>query len=147
MMLRFAALLVGGLGLPMAAATAQQPPFAPPPNLKGSCPDTPESKTAWFDPSQYPLIGNGVKVGRAVSTPDPEYAESARKAKINGVVLLAVAINASGTVDAVKVVCALEPGLDQNAINAVKHWTFTPATKDGEPAPVQLEVSVGYRLY
>jgi TonB family protein len=145
---RVAALLACGLCL-AAAATAQQPPaaFSPPATLKGPCPDTPESKTAWFDPSQYPLLGSGVKVGRATSTPDPEYSESARKAKIQGTVLLALAINAEGTVDAVKVVCKLEPGLDQNAADAVKKWKFTPATKDGKPMPIQIETSINFRLY
>jgi protein TonB len=89
----------------------------------------------------------GVKLGRATSAPDPEYSEPARKAKVQGTVLLALAINAEGTVDEVKVVCKLEPGLDQNAADAAKQSRFTPATKDGKPVPVQIEVSVGYRLY
>jgi len=142
MKLQLAALLLAGLGIAIAA-TGQSPP----PTIKGPCPATPESKTAWFDPNLYLLHNNGVKLGRGVSVPDPEYSETARKAKINGNVLLAVAINATGTVDAVKVVCALEPGLDQNAVDAVRKWKFTPATKDGEPVAVQLEVAVGYRLY
>jgi TonB family protein len=115
--------------------------------IKGPCPETVDSKTAWFDSNQYLLHNGGVMLGRATSIPDPEYSESARKAKIQGTVLLALAINADGTVDAVKVVCSLEPGLDQNAADAARKWKFTPATKDGKPVPIQIEVSVGYRLY
>ncbi len=59
--------------------------------------------------------------------------------------MLAVAINAEGTVDAVKVVCSLEPGLDRMPPDAAKHWKFTPATKDGKPVPVQIEVSTNFR--
>ncbi len=147
MKLRFAALLACGLCLAAAATGQQQPTFSPPPTIKGPCPETLETKIAWFDPSQYPLLGNGVKVGRAVSAPDPEYSESARKAKIQGTVLMALAINAEGTVDAVKVVCSLEPGLDANAADAAKKWKFTPATKDGKPVSVQFEVSTNFRLY
>jgi TonB family protein len=143
MKLRRAALLFCGL----CCATAAAAQSSPPPTSNAPCRDIPESKTAWFDPKLYLLRSSGVKLGRAVSAPDPEYAESARQARIQGTVLLALAINASGAVDAVKVVCKLEPGLDQNAIGAVKQWKFTPATKDGEPVPVQIEVSVGYRLY
>ena len=146
MKLRFAALLACGFCLGIAA-TGQQQPFAPPPNIKGPCPADPGSKTAWFDPNIYLLYGSGIEPARAVSTPAPDYSESARQAKINGVVLLAVAINAGGTVDAVKVACKLEPGLDQNAAAAVKQWRFTSATKDSEPVPVQIEVAVGFRLY
>lgn len=111
------------------------------------CPFPPEDKIAQFDTSLYLPRGNGVKLGRAVSAPDPEYAESARQKKITGCVMLAIAISASGTVDMVKVVQPLEPGLDQKAVEAVQQWKFTPATKDGEPVAVQIPVSVGYRLY
>jgi len=148
MKLRLAILLFCGFCLATAAiGQPQSAVWTPPATLKGPCPDSGESKTAWFDPNLYLLHSNGVKLGRPLSTPDPEYAESARQAKIQGTVLLAVAINASGTVDAVKVVCKLEPGLDANAVDAVKQWKFTPATKDGERVPVQIEISVGYRLY
>ena len=148
MKVRVAVLLACGLCL-AAAVTAQQQPavWSPPATLKGPCPDTVESKVSWFDPKLYLLHEYGVKLGRPLSTPDPEYAESARKARIQGTVMVAVAINAEGTVDAVKVVCSLEPGLDANAAYAVKHWKFTPATKDGKPVPVQIEVSTNFRAY
>lgn len=50
-----------------------------------------------------------MKIARAIYAPDPDYSESARKAKIQGTVQLAVAINATGMVDAVRVVEPLEP--------------------------------------
>lgn len=115
--------------------------------IKGPCPETLDQKTAWFDPSQYPQRDDSVKIGRPTSTPDPEYSEPARKAKIQGTVMLALAINAEGTVNAVKVVCSLEPGLDQNAADAAKKWKFTPAIKDGKPVPIQIEVSTTFRTY
>ena len=150
MKFQLAALLLCGLCL-AAPAIGQSEPVtaaAPTPTAKAGCPDTPGSKTAWFDPNVYLLHNNnGVKLGRAFSAPDPQYSETARKAKIMGNVTLAVAINAGGTVDAVKVVCSLEPGLDANAVDAVKQWKFTPATKNGDPVPVQIEVTVGFRLY
>ena len=148
MMLRFVVLLPCGLCLAAAAAAQQQPAvWSPPAMLKGPCPDTLASKTAWFEPGLYPLLGNGVKAGRAVYHQDPGYSESARQAKIQGTVLLAVAITAEGVVDAVKVVCSLEPCLDRNAADAVKKWESTPATKEGKPVPVQIEVAVGFSLY
>ncbi len=72
MKLRFAAALIAGLCLVTSATGQQQPvaPTAPPPTIKGPCPDTPESKTAWFDPNLYLLhSNNGVKLGRpSIST-------------------------------------------------------------------------------
>ena len=95
----------------------------------------------------YLPIGNRVQRGHPLSAPDPQYFDSARRAKITGQVIFAVAINSTGVVDAVRVVNPLEPGLDQNAVAAIKKWQFTPATKDGKPVPIQMEVEVGYRLY
>ena len=88
-----------------------------------------------------------MKNGACTYTPEPEYSESARKAKIRGTVQLAVATDATGVVHVVRVLTPLEPGLGQNAVEAIKKWRFTPATKDGKPVAVQMEVEVGYSLY
>lgn len=116
------------------------------PALNGACPAPPHGGVAWFDTCTYLPVGNGVKPPGALETPDPQYSETARQAKMNGTVILAVAINAAGTVDAVKVVQSAEPSLDANAVDAVKRWRFTPATKDGKPVPVQLSVETNFRL-
>jgi outer membrane biosynthesis protein TonB len=115
MTLRLAALLISALCL-VAVATGQQQPVAPTPPGQGPLPDYSQEQTAWFDASQYLLRGNGVKLGRAVSPPDPQYSDSARKAKITGTVLLAIAIDAAGTVTAARVVCSLEtqPGSERS---------------------------------
>jgi len=149
MELRRMTLLACALCLGSAAAAQLQPGVSPTQNssITGSCPQSPRGKTSWFDTCQYLPLGNGVKVGRSVSTPDPAYSELGRAAKIKGTVVLAVALNATGTVDAVRVAHPLEPSLDQNAIDAVRAWTFTPATKDGKPVPVQFEVTVRFDLY
>jgi len=149
MKLRVAALLLCGLCL-AAAATGQLRPVAlttQNPSLKSTCLSPGEGKTAWFDTCVYVPEGNGIKYRHPLHMPDPEYSEAARKAKITGTVVLAVAMNAGDTVDAVKVIRPLEPGLDQNAVDAVKQWKFTSATKDGKLVAVQIDVEVGFRLY
>lgn len=127
----------------LGTAGAQQPP----PAQSDSCPQPPRGKTAWFDTCKYFFIEDGVKPARALSIKDPMYTDSARRKKTNGQVILAVALNAQGTIDEVKVVRSLEPGLDQASVDAVKQWKFTPATKDGKPVAVQFEVETQFRLY
>jgi len=100
-----------------------------------------------FDTSEYLLIGPGMQAPRALYAPNPVYSETARKAKTNGTVVVALAINEKGGVDAVKVVRHLEPGLDQNAMDAARQWKFAPATKDGDPVAVQLNVDMTFKLY
>ena len=78
---------------------------------------------------------------------DPKYTDAARKAKINGSVVVAVAINEEGGVDDVKIVRGLGYGLDQNAMDAARQSKFTPAIKDGKPVPVQINMAMTFKLY
>lgn len=75
---------------------------------------------------------------------DPEYTEDARRAKIQGVAELLLRFDSSGRVSNATVLSGLGFGLDENAIEAVKHWEFkfnrTP------PAACGVRVNVQFRL-
>ncbi len=92
-------------------------------------------------------VGNGVSAPRALDTPDPEYSEEARKAKYQGVVVLWLIVGPDGKPRDIRVSRPLGMGLDQKAIEAVQHWRFEPAMKDGRPVAVQINVEVNFRLY
>lgn len=92
-------------------------------------------------------VGGGVSAPRAISTPDPEYSEEARKAKYQGVVVLWLIVDPSGRPQQIKVARSLGMGLDQKAVEAVRNWKFEPAKKDGQPVAVQINVEVNFRLY
>ncbi len=92
-------------------------------------------------------VGGGVSAPRALSTPDPEYSEEARKAKYQGTVVLWLIVDQNGHPQQVRVARSLGMGLDQKAIEAVKQWKFEPAMKDGKPVAVQINVEVNFRLY
>jgi TonB family protein len=38
-------------------------------------------------------------------------------------------------------------GLDQKAIESVRQWKFSPATKDGKPVAVEVRVEVAFTLH
>ena len=92
-------------------------------------------------------LGDGVTAPKPVYAPNPEYSEKARKQKINGVVVLAMTVTAEGNVRDIKVIKSLDPGLDKQAIAAVRTWKFEPATKDGKPVAVHLKTETDFRLY
>ncbi len=77
---------------------------------------------------------------------DPEYSEKARKAKLNGTVLLRIVIDTNGKVARTAVVRGLGMGLDQKAIEAVLRWKFQPALKNGTPVAVIAMVEVNFHL-
>ena len=93
-------------------------------------------------------VGGGVSAPRPIHQPSPKYSKEARKAKHQGVCVLWLVVGTDGKPrDDVRVVRTLGLGLDEEAIKAVKKWTFEPARKDGQPVAVQINVQVNFKLY
>jgi protein TonB len=93
-------------------------------------------------------VGNGVSAPRALSTPDPEFSEEARKNKWQGTVILYAIVGIDGRAHNVRVVRSLGMGLDEKAIEAVaRDWRFDPGRKDGRPVPVEINIEVNFSLY
>ena len=72
--------------------------------------------------------------------------EIARKARIQGVVIVEAIIDKTGNVTNVKILKGLPMGLDQAAADAVKKWKFKPATLNGKPVAVIYNLTVNFRL-
>jgi len=92
-------------------------------------------------------VGGGISAPQALSAPDPEYTEEARKAKTQGTCILWLIVDASGRPRDVRVVRGLGYGLDAKALEAVRQWRFQPSMKDGKPVDVQISVEVAFHLY
>lgn len=95
----------------------------------------------------YRAGSGGVSSPRAISTPDPEYSEEARKAKVQGVVTLYAVIGPDGRPRDLRVMRALGMGLDEKALEAVRNWRFEPAKKDGQAVSVMVNIEVRFSLY
>lgn len=91
-------------------------------------------------------VGGDVKPPEKINYPSPQYTEIARKARIQGVVIVEAIIDKSGKVTNVKVLKGLPMGLDQAAVDAVSRWTFKPATLNGKPVAVIYNLTVNFQL-
>ena len=80
---------------------------------------------------------------RVIARTKPIYPEFAREAQITGTVVLTVQVDARGTITGVKVTRGVT-GLNEAAVDAVKHWKFQPATVNGEPVVEAFDVSVEF---
>lgn len=95
----------------------------------------------------YKLGDIGVTAPIAKFTPEPDFSEEARKAKYQGVVVLAAIIGPDGKPRNIRVVRALGMGLDEKAVERVKTWLFEPGKKNGTPVAVAMNLEVDFRLY
>jgi TonB family protein len=104
-----------------------------------------------FDPSSCfsPRVRSdlpGKVPPHAIYTPDPDYDPEARRAHIQGTVLLSLTVGPDGLVRDAKIQKSLNSKLDQKALEAVRKWKFDPGLQDGKPIPADITVTVSFRL-
>jgi TonB family protein len=75
-----------------------------------------------------------------------EYPAEIVKLGIEGVVLLDIVINDSGTVDSVYVIKGKHPVLDSSAAAAARAFVFTPAMAGGKPVAVLLQYAYRFTI-
>jgi TonB family protein len=78
----------------------------------------------------------------------PQYTQAALAAQIEGTVLLETTVLPDGSVGYVDVVKSLDSqlGLDQEAVKALKLWTWKPGTRGGEPSSVMVQIEMKFTL-
>jgi protein TonB len=76
----------------------------------------------------------------------PRYTELARRAGIQGVVILEAVIDKQGRVTNVRLLKPMSMGLDEEAIAAVKSWVFEPAKMGGRPVAVYYTLTVNFQI-
>jgi TonB family protein len=98
------------------------------------------------DGSEVLKVGRGVSPPTVISRVEPAYSDEARDAKYQGTVVVRATVHKDGTLTVDKVVRELGLGLDQKAIEALEMWKFKPATRNGEPVAVELNIEVNFNL-
>jgi TonB family protein len=84
---------------------------------------------------------------RVLAKPEPMYTSQARDAGIAGTVILRAVFTAYGTVDNILVVRSLPAGLTAASVQAARRIKFTPATMDGKPVPVFMELQYNFNFH
>jgi TonB family protein len=75
----------------------------------------------------------------------PIYPPAAKKARIQGKVVLSGVIGTDGNVESLRVLSGPQE-LQQSALDAVRQWTYQPYLVNGEPVEVETTVNVIYSL-
>jgi TonB family protein len=84
---------------------------------------------------------------RVLKKPEPSYTEEARRNQITGTVVLRVVFTADGAVKHFLVLSGLPNGLTEAAISAARKIKFTPATIDGRPVSMFIQLEYNFNLY
>ena len=83
---------------------------------------------------------------RVIHKIEPEYTEEARKANLEGTVVLTTIISVDGIPQGIKVVRELGGGLDERAVDCLRQWRFRPAMIHDEPVSQQITVEMTFRI-
>jgi len=81
-----------------------------------------------------------------LSKPRPAYTAEARKAGIEGEVLIEMMFSATGEAHVIRIVRGLGHGLDETSIEAARAIRFRPATRGGRPVDAAAVVHISFQL-
>lgn len=92
-------------------------------------------------PGEGPLVGPSVLYKQ-----EPEFSEEARRAKVQGTIVVEVVVGTDGKAHDIRVRNSLGLGLDEKAVEAVSQWRFRPAMRAGKPIATGATIYVNFRL-
>jgi protein TonB len=128
------------------APKPSRPPVTTEPERPAATPEPEPTPEPTRRPATGPVrVGGNVPEPRKVHSVAPEYPPIARKARVQGIVILEATIGPRGNVTDVKVLRSI-PLLDQAAIDAVKQWVYEPTLVNGVPTGVIMTVTVNFKM-
>ena len=77
----------------------------------------------------------------------PLYPLEARKARVQGQVMVQAKIDKSGTIGQFCILQAIGAGLDDSAMDAIRQWKYRPYVFRGEPWEVETTIKVQFALH
>lgn len=104
----------------------------------------PPDITDWVKTTPF-RVGGAVSAPKAIYSPNPEYSEEARQAKLQGTCILQLVVGPNGRPRDIKVTQGLGRGLDEKAIEAVKAWRFEPGKRYDKPVATIIQVEVTFQ--
>jgi TonB family protein len=93
------------------------------------------------------IVSEGMTPPKVMNSIDPSSNEYAQKYGIAGMELLRTVVDANGVPREMAIARPIGFGLDEKAVEAIKNSHFRPATLNGQPVPVVVDLVVTFRIY
>jgi TonB family protein len=84
---------------------------------------------------------------RVLSKPEPSYTDAARAGDVTGTVIIRAVFTAEGEVKHLLIIQSLPLGLTEQSIKAARRIKFVPATKDGRPVSMYIQLEYNFNLF
>lgn len=84
---------------------------------------------------------------RVLTKPEPQYTDDARANQVTGTVILRCIFAADGTVKHFLIVRGLPFGLTEQSLRAARRIKFVPATKDGRPVSIFIQLEYNFSVF
>ena len=103
--------------------------------------------TAPPEPPEVPIrVGGDIRPPVRTHFVQPNYTEAARRARLQGVVIVETLVDKQGRVSQAKVLKGMALGLTEEALRAVRQWEFEPSALNGKPVEIVYVVTVRFQL-
>jgi TonB family protein len=114
--------------------------------LRSSPAEPAPSKTSAQDGAEPLKVVGDVTRPEILVNSGPLYTEAARKARVEGKVIVEAIIDRDGSIKNVNTLQGQPMGLSLSAMEAVCGWRFKPATRKGEPVKVYYVLTVSFSV-
>ena len=114
--------------------------------LPNSLPPDPKTEQP-ASPEGLKKIGGSVHPPHLVHSADPGIDEYASVTRISGDCLIYFVVGTDGIPSQFSIVRRAGAGLDEEALKAVQKYVFDPATEDGKPVAVALNININFRIF
>jgi protein TonB len=94
----------------------------------------------------YQVADPGVTAPRVVHEERPVYPRDTLSRRVEGRIRLRAIISDTGVPERIVVTEPLEASLDREAVRAASAWRFEPATRNGRPVRVEVELEFAFRV-
>lgn len=87
----------------------------------------------------------GIVPPRLVNSSDPAIPRSAGKGIQPETVTLTVVVGSNGRACGPEIKSSPGPEFERSAMNAIRHWKWKPASREGKPVPVRISIEMNFQ--